>query len=213
MNTKSDRSSRQEAATKVGFTIAFLLVFAVFIILAARLIPVRLNTSPSVFDFVLLAFATVRLGRMVAYDRVMEPFRAPFTITIPDKSGAGKTVVARGTGIRCSIGQLISCPICVGTWIAAILVYALYTFPGPARVFIIISASIGLAEMLNGLIEAFSWSGHLARTKAGVQMAGIKRPINELASMENRIDGPSKTIESPIHESAGEQTGQNSGAG
>ncbi|MDR3576783.1 MAG: DUF1360 domain-containing protein [Anaerolineaceae bacterium] len=212
MNTKSDRSSQQEAATKVAFTIAFLLVFAGFIVVAARLIPIRLDTPPGVFDFVLLAFATMRLGRMVAYDRVMEPFRAPFTITVPDKSGVGKTVVARGTGIRCSIGQLISCPICVGTWIAAGLVYALYAFPGPARVFIIISAAIGLAEMLNGVIEAFSWSGHLARTMAGTQMAAKKGQAAEIAQMENRLNGPVKMNESTVHEPMGEHTSQNSDA-
>ncbi len=213
MNTKSDRSFQQEAATKVVFTIAFLVVFGVFIVLTGRLIPLRLDTSPSVFDFVLLAFATMRLGRMVAYDRVMEPFRAPFTVTVHDKSGAGKTVIARGTGIRCSIGQLISCPICIGTWIAAILVYAFYAFPGPARVFIIISAAVGLAEMLNSLIEAFGWSGHLARTVAGLQMAGKKGAVDEPAQIENRLNGSPKAVESLIHESAGEQTGQNSDAG
>ena len=213
MNTKPDRSSQQEAATKVVFTIAFLVLFAVFIILTSRLIPLRLDTSPSVFDFVLLAFATMRLGRMVAYDRVMEPFRAPFTVTVHDKSGAGKTVIARGTGIRCSIGQLISCPICIGTWIAAVLVYALYAFPGPARVFIILSGAVGLAEMLNSLIEAFSWSGYLARTTAGLQMAAKKGQVNEPAKIENRLNGPAKIEESPVHESAGEQTGQNTDAG
>jgi hypothetical protein len=212
MDTESDRSSRQEAATKVAFTILFLLFFAGFIILAARLIPLRLGASPSLFDFVLLAFATIRLGRMVAYDRVMEPFRAPFTKTVPDKSGVGKTVISRGTGVRCSIGQLISCPICIGTWIAAGLVYGLYTFPGPTRVFIIISAVVGLAEMLNGLIEAFSWSGHLARTTAGNQMATRKGP-NEPAQTENRLTGPSNTNESLIDESSGKRISEKSDAG
>jgi Protein of unknown function (DUF1360) len=213
MDTETDRSSRQEAATKVVFTILFLLIFAGFIILAARLIPLQLGASPSLFDFVLLAFATIRLGRMVAYDRVMEPFRAPFTKTVPDKSGVGKTVISRGTGVRCSIGQLISCPICIGTWIAAGLVYALYTFPGPARVFIIISAVVGLAEMLNGLIEAFSWSGHLARTMAGNQMYTRKGPINETTQKENRLIRPSNTNESLIDESASEQISEKSDAG
>lgn len=213
MNSKPDRSSEQEAATKVVFTVVFILIFAGFVLLAARLIPLRLNSSPSLFDFVLLAFATIRLGRMVAYDRVMEPFRAPFTKTVPDKSGVGKTVVARGTGIRCAIGQLISCPICIGTWIAAILVYALYTFPGPARLFIIISAVIGLAEMLNGLIETFSWSGHLARTTAGSQMIVNKRPVNEITQIENHLSEPTKTDESLIDESMSERTGEKSDAG
>ena len=150
---------------------------------------------------------------MVAYDRVMEPFRAPFTITVPDKSGAGKTVIARGSGIRCSIGQLISCPICIGTWIAAILIYALYAFPGPAHVFILIAAVIGSAELLNSLIEAFSWSGHLARTVSGVQMAAKKAAGNEIPPTDSRSNGPAKSNDSPLPEPSEEQTAQNRDAG
>ncbi|NMB87163.1 MAG: DUF1360 domain-containing protein [Chloroflexi bacterium] len=118
-------------------------------------------------DLVLLGFAVLRLGRLIAYDLITEPLRAPFTRTVPDGTGAGDSVEPRGRGVQHTIGQLISCPICSGTWIAAFLVYALYAWPEPARVFITILGAIGIAEVLNGLLESLSWSGQLSRTQSG----------------------------------------------
>ena len=46
--------------------------------------------------FILLAFAAVRLGRLVAFDLVMQPYRYPFTLTRPDDTGAGDTVDPEG---------------------------------------------------------------------------------------------------------------------
>jgi hypothetical protein len=120
-------------------------------------------------DLALLVLATFRLGRLIAYDVVMEPFRRPFARTVPDATGAGETVEPHGTGVRRALGQLFSCPICTGTWVAAVLVYGLYTFPGPTRVFLAIMAVIGAAELLNALEETFCWSGQLARTVTGKQ--------------------------------------------
>jgi hypothetical protein len=48
-------------------------------------------------------------------------------------------------------------------------VYALHLLPGPARVFMTIMSTIGAAEMLNALIEQWSWAGAAARRKAGLE--------------------------------------------
>lgn len=124
----------------------------------------------SAMELVLLAFSTYRLGRLVAYDRVMEPFRRFFTDTVPDSTGAGESVEPKGVGFQQSIGQLICCPICAGTWIAALLTYLLILFPGPTRVFLTMTAAIGAAELLGAITEALSWSGQYARTMAGSKM-------------------------------------------
>lgn len=128
-------------------------------------------------DLVLLSFAVFRLGHLVSYDRVMEPLRRPFTETLPDPTGSGETVEARGTGVRQSIGQLICCPICVGTWISAGLVYLLYLWPDPVRVFLTMSAAVGAAEMLNAGFEAWQWTGQNQRTQAGTQMLSRRRNV------------------------------------
>lgn len=118
-------------------------------------------------DLVLLAISTFRLGRLVSYDKVFAPLRAPVAVTKPDASGAGNTTAPRGKGAQRSIGELITCPICSGTWIAAILVYALHLWPGATRIFLAIFGTIGSAELLDALAENLSWSGRAARKDAG----------------------------------------------
>jgi Protein of unknown function (DUF1360) len=119
------------------------------------------------FDFALLGLATYRAGRLAAYDKVTEPLRAPFTETKPDETGAGMTVVPQGNGARKALGELLSCPTCAGTWVAAGLVYGLRIAPLPTRVLLTILGATGLAELLNAATEALSWTGQVARKQAG----------------------------------------------
>ncbi len=119
-----------------------------------------------VSDWLLLIGSTFRLGRLVAFDTIFDPVRAPFTKTTLDETGAGQTVEARGQGAQRAIGELISCPICAGTWIAAGLVYALHLLPGPARLFMTIMSTIGVVEILNALTEHLSWMSRFARKEA-----------------------------------------------
>ncbi len=129
----------------------------------------------SVMDLVLLAFATLRLGRMFTYDLVAEPLRYPFVKTVPDDMGMGDTVEPRYSGgVRGALGQLFSCPICTGTWVAGILVLCLYVWPNPSRIFITIMAVIGVAELLNSVIEALCWGSEAAHARAGADKAMIK---------------------------------------
>ena len=117
-------------------------------------------------DLILLGLATFRGARVVAYDRVSEPFRAPVTETVPDEYDAGENVVAEGTGARKAIGELISCPTCVGTWIAALLVYGLRFVPGPTRLFAAILGVSGLAELFGAASEALTWVSQAARKRS-----------------------------------------------
>lgn len=158
---------KQEHATKLTLMGLFLTLFAA---VAANL-PLRRGARQAVelrpFDLAMLGMSTYRLGRLAAFDKVAEPLRQPFAETRPDETGAGETVEPRGTGVQRALGELISCPICAGTWIAAGLVYALQLFPGPTRLFLAMMSAIGIAELLNALTEALSWSGQAARKEAG----------------------------------------------
>lgn len=162
-----DHAKNQEYITKVILTAIFVLFFAGFVFWVSKSNHSLPNFKPGIFDLALLGFATLRLGRLIAFSQVMEPLRAPFTDTVPDESGAGENVVARGKGIRKALGQMISCPICAGTWVAAGLTYGLYAFPEPTRLFLFMTAGIGVAELLHSCIEALSWSGSHARAQTG----------------------------------------------
>lgn len=117
-------------------------------------------------DLVLLGLATYRAGRLAAYDRVAEPLRAPVTETVPDEYHAGENVVAEGAGAQKAIGELVSCPTCVGTWAAAGLIYGLRVAPTPTRLLIGILGVSGLAEILNAGVEALTWTGQAARKRS-----------------------------------------------
>lgn len=117
-------------------------------------------------DMALLGLATYRAGRLAAYDRVTEPLRAPVTETVPDEYDAGENVVAEGAGMQKALGELVSCPTCVGTWAAAGLLYGMQIAPVPTRALAGILAVSGLAEILDAGVEALTWSGQSARKQS-----------------------------------------------
>ncbi len=158
------RASKERKATYSALSTIFLGSFAAFAFYQRR---GRKEFRPSALELVQLAFASYRLGRMVAYDKVFEPYRHPFAKTIPDPTGAGETTAPRGTGVRHAIGELLTCPICAGTWISAGLVYFLNLYPSAARAFLAITGAIGAAEFLNSATEAFEWLGQAEREEAG----------------------------------------------
>ena len=154
----------EQRATYLTLTGLFLSAFTAFT-MRERKHGKKLDLRP--FDLVLLGFSTYRLGRMTVYDKVTEPLRQPFTATAPDSSGAGKTTVPKGQGARRAIGELFSCPICMGTWIAAGLVYGLDIAPRATRAFLAITSSVGVAEVINAATEVMCWIGQLARNETG----------------------------------------------
>ncbi len=82
-----------------------------------------------------------------------------------DKSAAPHADVA-GLSFEKALGELVSCPTCVGTWAAAGMLYGLQVAPGPTRLFTGILAVSGMAEILNAGAEALTWIGQAARKRA-----------------------------------------------
>jgi len=153
----------RERATYVGLIGLFLSLFGLF----AGPIRKRGHETPiRPFDVALLSFATYRAGRLAAYDRVSEPLRAPVTETEEDEYGAGENVVAQGEGVRKAFGELISCPTCFGTWVAAGLVYGMQIAPGPTRLAATMIGVAGAAEVIDSAVEALTWSGQAARKRS-----------------------------------------------
>ena len=159
----SDTKTKQERMTYVTLVGLFLSLLGAFALREKdRKRPFDLEPR----DLALFGLATYRAGRIVAYDRVAEPFRAPVTETVPDEYDAGENVVAEGVGVQKAIGELVSCPTCVGAWVAAGLVYGFRVAPGPTRLFAAILAISGLAELFGAADEALSWSGQAARKRS-----------------------------------------------
>jgi hypothetical protein len=187
MSSVDVQNKRKEYTAKLILISVFLGGLAFFIFWMTAFGPGLEAFQLSAMQLVLLSLATYRLGRLIAYDRVMEPLRQAFTETLPDPTGSGETVEAKGQGFQLSLGQLICCPICAGTWVAAGLVYLLYLFPAPVMVFLTMTAVVGAAEMLNAATESMSWSGQYYRTMSGSEMINRDKQT-QLHSSIHRAD-------------------------
>ena len=103
-------------------------VLAVAAKLTRRPIP-----TPSVWDVALCAGATHRLSRLLARDPVTSPLRAPFTRFEGTQGPAELREEVRGTGVRKTIGELVTCPFCTGMWISTALTGGLVFAPAVTR--------------------------------------------------------------------------------
>ena len=82
--------------------------------LTGRRAPERVSTQ----DVVLMSIATHKVSRLLAKDAVTSPLRAPFTRYEGTSGDAELGEEVRGTGLRHSVGELISCPFCLSVWVA-----------------------------------------------------------------------------------------------
>lgn len=114
----------------------------------------RLPRGIGVLDFVLLGLAAARLSDIISTDDIMQWLREPF-IKVEEEQIAGQEVqtrVGRGRGIRRVLGELLSCPWCVGVWVAAGLTYAYFLLPRIVWLFVLLMA---IAEV-GSLLQTFS---------------------------------------------------------
>ena len=65
-----------------------------------------------------MSVATHRLSRILAKDPVTSPLRAPFTRYTGTSGPAEVSEETRGTGLRHSTGELLSCTFCLAQWVA-----------------------------------------------------------------------------------------------
>jgi len=102
-------------------------------------------------DLALFALATQKLSRVITKDKVTSAFRAPFT-EVEGKGGPGEMEEsAKGHGLRRAIGELLTCPFCLGTWIASGFIYGYVFAPRVTRTVASIFAVSGLADFLQQL--------------------------------------------------------------
>jgi hypothetical protein len=111
---------------------------------SGRTLPDRLSAQ----DVLLAGMATQRLSRLLTKAEVTSPLRSPFT-RVEEKGGPGEVEEApRGDGLRAVVGKLITCPYCVGVWLAAFLNYAHVLWPSQTRLVTRIFATAAVADFL-----------------------------------------------------------------
>jgi hypothetical protein len=113
-------------------------VLAGFLVVAGRKLPERVSLT----DTVRIGLASYKLGRLIAKDRVTTFVRAPVTedadATKPKREGAAR-----------ALGELVTCPYCIGVWVASGLSYSLVLFPRQTRLVTTIFGGQAVADFLN----------------------------------------------------------------
>jgi hypothetical protein len=109
-----------------------------FLLLAGRRLPERVSFA----DTVRIGVASYKLGRLVAKDRVTTFVRAPVT---EDEEGTEP----KHEGAARALGELVTCPYCIGLWFASGLAYGLVLFPRETRLVTTIFSAQAVADFLN----------------------------------------------------------------
>lgn len=111
---------------------------------SGRRIPERVGAG----DILLLGVATHKLSRLIAKDRVTSFLRAPFA-RYEEPAGHGELEEhARGTGMRRAVGQLVTCPFCIGQWVAGAFTVGLVAAPRPTRLTAAMFAALAISDGL-----------------------------------------------------------------
>jgi hypothetical protein len=98
-------------------------------------------------DVLLLGLSTLRMAKLVSEDEITTVVRRPL---VEVHEGQKQP---RGRGLRRALGQLVLCPTCTGTWIAAFLTYALHLFPTQTRPFLAMMSASGASQFSDALLS------------------------------------------------------------
>jgi hypothetical protein len=119
-------------------TTVFAGVLGGFLLLARRRLPERVGWG----DVARIGLASYKVGRLVAKDEVTKFVRAPVTrneeASEPEPQGWPR-----------ALGELVTCPYCVGLWIAAGFSYGLVLFPRETRFVTALFGAQAIADFLN----------------------------------------------------------------
>jgi hypothetical protein len=134
-------------------------VFSVFFIILIVLGAIILETESripltelAVVDYVLITLATWRLVRLFVHDIITRFFREQFWDVV--KVGRGYRLEKPKAGPRRTLADLLSCPWCMGVWMAATVTffYLLTPYMIFPTIFLAISAVATFLQLLSNLV-------------------------------------------------------------
>ncbi|MBW3634854.1 MAG: DUF1360 domain-containing protein [Armatimonadetes bacterium] len=139
----------------------FLAIIFTFVAMTGAVLKVRRTGTGDAFtplNLLLLGLASYRAGRVIALDDVTQPFRLPF-VDVQEENGERKETPKK-EGLPGAIGALITCPDCIGFWIAAVLAYGSLLWSGPVRVVTLALGASGLSQFLNAIVMFLAKHAH-----------------------------------------------------
>ena len=116
----------------------FWAVFGLFLATNGRRIPDRIEVA----DLARIALSSYKLSRVITKEDVTAFVRAPVT---EDPEGQKP----KPRGMQRVLGELVTCPYCIGLWISAALSYSLVLFPRQTRLATTIFGAYGVSDFLH----------------------------------------------------------------
>src|SRR5207237_211568 len=86
--------------------------------------------------------------RLIAKDPVTSPLRAPFTSYEGTSAPGELHEEVRGHGLAHSVGELLTCPMCLGQWVATAFSLGLFIAPRPTRMVMSTFAAVAGSDFL-----------------------------------------------------------------
>ena len=142
MSAYSDEPVPLRAYAAIAAT--FNLAFAAGLRLRADL-PERVSMA----DVLLMGVATHKFSRLLTKDRVTSFVRAPFVRYDGDAGPSEVNESPRGDGAQRAIGELVTCPYCIGLWIASGFAFGLASAPRATRFVATIGTVLTLSDFLH----------------------------------------------------------------
>lgn len=97
-------------------------------------------------DVALVGLATFKLSRLVTKQTVTTPLRAPFARDDGPAGPGERNARPQGTGLRRSLGELLTCPFCLDVWLASAGTLALRRWPSTVQPLLRTFAAVAVAD-------------------------------------------------------------------
>ncbi len=111
----------------------------------------RLEDRVSAADVALLGITTHKISRIVTRTEVTNFLRAPFTKYEGPANLNEVNQQPKGKGLSRAMGELVACPLCIGTWIAGGLMCGLAFAPRFTRAIEATFAGVTISDLLHVL--------------------------------------------------------------
>ncbi len=117
-------------------------------VVAARRARGGLPQRYSPWDLLTAGTATHKISRMLSKDRVASVIRTPF-VENQERSGHGEVSgEPRGKGVQRAVGELLTCPHCLGQWIAAGFGVGMVAAPDVTRLVAFVYSTQAISDFL-----------------------------------------------------------------
>ena len=108
----------------------------------------ELPESYAVRDVLMGGVATHKFSRLLSRGSVTSPLRAPFTEFEAPAGSAEHREEPRGSHLRHTVGELLTCPFCVGVWVGTAYVAGLAVAPRVTRAWAAVFTVVGVSDAL-----------------------------------------------------------------